>query len=165
MGSPDVGESNGAPELAPLAAPPRGAPRHLGEEDEQVGRLDPTLVAALRKAAGQAAADGIALRVTSGWRSPDHQARLRREAVEKYGSEAEAARWVATPERSSHVSGDAVDIGPPEAATWLARHGAQHGLCRVYANEPWHFEVRAQASAAGCPALYPDPTYDPRLQP
>ena len=32
----------------------------------------------------------------------------------KYGSEAEAARWVATPDTSAHVSGDAVDIGPSE---------------------------------------------------
>ena len=32
----------------------------------------------------------------------------------------EAARWVATPNTSAHVSGDAVDIGPSGAAAWLS---------------------------------------------
>ena len=37
--------------------------------------------------------------VNSGWRSPEYQDQLLRDAVSKYGSEAEAARWVATPAR------------------------------------------------------------------
>ena len=81
-----------------------------------------------------------------------------------HGSEAEAARWVATPETSVHVSGDAVDIGPAEGAAWLADHGRDVGLCRVYDNEPWHFELFPDAVAAGCPATYADPTEDPRMQ-
>ena len=31
---------------------------------------------------------------------------------------------MATPETSPHVSGDAVDIGPSDAAAWLSEHGA-----------------------------------------
>ena len=65
----------------------------------------------------------------------------------KYGSEAEAARWVATPDTSAHVSGDAVDIGPSAAAAWLSEHGAAYGLCQIYGNEPWHYELRPDAAS------------------
>jgi hypothetical protein len=70
---------------------------------------------------------------------------------------------VATPETSAHVSGDAVDLGPSDAARWLEEHGAAYGLCRVYRNEPWHFELRQGAALGGCPAMYADPTQDPRM--
>lgn len=46
---------------------------------------------------------------------------------------------------------------------WLARRGAEFGLCRVYANEPWHFELRPEATEGGCPPQYPDPSHDPRM--
>ena len=129
-----------------------------------VANLDLALLDAVRRAATDAADDGVEFFVDSGWRSPEYQERLLREAVRKYGSEAEAARWVATPTTSAHVSGDAVDIGPSAAAAWLSEHGARHGLCRVYANESWHFELRPAAVALGCPPMYADPTHDPRMQ-
>lgn len=129
-----------------------------------VANLDPTLLAALRQAGSAAASEGIQLLVDSGWRSAEYQEHLLQEAVAKYGSETEAARWVATPTTSAHVSGDAVDIGPPDAAAWLSAHGAAYGLCRVYGNEPWHFERRPDAAAQGCPPLYADPTHDPRMR-
>jgi hypothetical protein len=56
-----------------------------------------------------------------------------------------------------------VDLGPASATQWLAAHGAAYGLCRIYANEPWHYELRPAAVAHGCPPMYPDPTQDPRL--
>ena len=121
-----------------------------------VANLDPDLLGALRRAATDAAHDGVELVVDSGWRSAKYQRQLLREAVLKYGSEQEAARWVAAPNRSAHVSGDAVDIGPPAAAAWLYAHGAQYGLCRIYANEPWHYELRPDAADHGCPAMYAD---------
>ncbi len=102
--------------------------------------------------------------VDSGWRSREYQERLLREAISKYGSEEEAARWVATPKTSAHVSGDAVDIGPSGAAAWLSEHGAAYGLCQIYGNEPWHYELRPEAIDRGCPATYADPTHDPRMQ-
>jgi len=70
---------------------------------------------------------------------------------------------VARPGTSVHESGDAVDVEPEAGASWLAGHGAAYGLCRVYDNEPWHFELRPDAAAAGCPATYADPTADPRM--
>jgi zinc D-Ala-D-Ala carboxypeptidase len=129
-----------------------------------VARLDPALLGALRRAARDAAQDGVRFVVDSGWRSPAYQEQLLHEAVLKYGSVEEAARWVATPTTSAHVSGHAVDIGPSQAAAWLARHGAAYGLCQIYANEPWHYELRPDAGAQGCPAVYADPTHDPRMQ-
>lgn len=129
-----------------------------------VANLDPALRAALRRAATAAAGDGVGFTVDSGWRSRKYQEQLLREAVAKYGSEDEAARWVASPDTSRHVSGDAVDIGPSDAAAWLSRHGAEYGLCRIYRNEPWHYELRPKATDAGCPPLYADPTRDPRMQ-
>ena len=128
-----------------------------------VDKLDPELLQALREAATEAA-DDVTLYVNSGWRSPQHQKQLLRQAVSKYGSEKEAARWVATADTSPHVSGDAVDIGHAEATAWLSDHGAEYGLCQIYRNEPWHYELRTNAIDHGCPRMYADPTQDPRMQ-
>ncbi|MER7176920.1 M15 family metallopeptidase [Streptomyces mesophilus] len=164
------------------AAPPGGARqdkrndhRALGEADGRVpdgttvfddhipavANLEPGLLKALRRAATDA---GITLSVNSGWRSADYQEDLLRKAVAQYGSEEEAARWVATAQTSPHVSGEAVDLGPNAAQAWLSRHGAAYGLCQIYRNEPWHYELRPEAVRAGCPAMYADPTEDPRMK-
>ena len=136
----------------------------FNDEVPGVANLDPALLGALRQAATDAAGDGVEFYVDSGWRSPEYQEQLLRDAVLTYGSEAEASRWVATPSTSAHVSGDAVDIGPSGAAAWLSEHGAEYGLCRIYGNEPWHYELRPEAIDHGCPAVYADPTHDPRMQ-
>ena len=163
------------------AAPPdlRGASRGARGEadgavpdgttvfDEQVpgvANLDADLLGALRQAATDAANDGVEFLVESGWRSPEYQEQLLQEAVSEYGSEQEAARWVAIPDTSAHVSGDAVDIGPSAARAWLAEHGAAYGLCQIYSNEPWHYELRPEASDQNCPPVFADPTHDPRMQ-
>ena len=126
--------------------------------------LDPDLLRALRQATTDAADDGIEIFVNSGWRSREYQEQLLHQAVSKYGSVKEAARWVATPNTSAHVSGDAVDIGHSDATAWLSRHGAKYGLCQIYRNEPWHYELRPKAIDHGCPPMYADPTHDPRMQ-
>ncbi|MEU7579960.1 M15 family metallopeptidase [Streptomyces sp. NPDC041068] len=129
-----------------------------------VGNLDPDVLKALHRAANGAAGDGVALYVNSGWRSPEYQHQLLRKAVDKYGSEAEAARWVATAKTSPHVSGEAVDIGRSDATEWLSEHGTEYGLCQIYGNEPWHYELRPEAIDDGCPRMYADPTQDPRMR-
>jgi LAS superfamily LD-carboxypeptidase LdcB len=133
------------------------------EEIPGVANLDPALLGALRRAAIDAAHNGVELFVDSGWRSPGYQEELLDEAVARYGSPEEAARWVATPNTSAHVSGAAVDIGL-EGTAWLSEHGAEYGLCQVYDNEPWHYELRPRAVDHGCPPTYADPTHDPRMQ-
>lgn len=146
-----------------------GLIRHEGDisvfdDVPAVSNLDSDLLAAVRAAATAAEEDGVRMHVNSGWRSAAYQEQLRRDAVAQYGSEEEAARWVATPENSEHVSGDAIDLGGLPAQDWLARHGAEFGLCQIYANERWHFELRRAAVANGCPLMYDDPTTDPRTQ-
>ena len=130
-----------------------------------VANLDDDLLQALRDATTDAADDGIELFVNSGWRSAEYQDKVLREAVSEYGSEEEAARWVATSDTSPHVSGDAVDVGPFDATAWLSDHGAEYGLCQIYRNEPWHYELRPGAVTPGCPRMYADPLHDPRMQP
>lgn len=136
----------------------------LSEELPAVAKLDPALREALGQALAAAEADGLEMRVASGWRSKAYQAWLLRDAVRTYGSEAEAARWVGTPATSLHVKGQAVDIAPYDAADWLNRKGAQFGLCRTYDNEAWHFELSPSAIDLGCPTMFLDPTEDPRMQ-
>jgi LAS superfamily LD-carboxypeptidase LdcB len=120
-----------------------------------IRRLDPDLREAVQAAARDARRDGVTVVVTSGWRSRAHQQRLFDEAVSKYGGVEEALRWVSTPDTSAHVTGDAVDIGPSDADEWLDEHGADYGLCQVFANESWHFEL-ATTPGGECPPMYPD---------
>ena len=134
------------------------------DEYPGVANLDPDLLAAVRRAATDAADDGVEFIVESGWRSSDYQERLLQQAISTYGSRKEAARWVATPETSAHVTGDAIDIGHVDARTWLSTHGAAYGLCQIYRNEPWHYELRPKAIGRGCPRMYADPAHDPRMR-
>jgi zinc D-Ala-D-Ala carboxypeptidase len=156
------GEHSGVPDEAAGEVP--GGVTVFDDAVPAVANLDPGLLGTLREAAAAAAADGVAFYVTSGWRSPRYEERLLQEAIAKYGSVAEAARWVATPGTSAHVSGDAVDIGHSDATAWLSGHGARYGLCQTYDNEPWHFERHPDAAEHGCPPRYADPTHDPRMR-
>ena len=120
-----------------------------------VGNLDPALLIAVQRATTAAAADGVTMTITSGWRSPAFQQQLLDDAIATYGSLAAARQYVQTPERSRHVLGRAVDMGGPGADQWLIANGARFGLCQIYANELWHFEL-ATDSAGNCPLLLPD---------
>lgn len=179
--------SSSSPTATVAAAPPAprtdesldgGPHRALGQTDgvvpvgvtvfedgyPAVAKLAPDLRAALRRAATAAAGYRVEFHVDSGWRSPRYQEQLLEQAISKYGSREAAARWVATPDTSAHVSGDAVDIGPSNAAAWLSRHGARYALCQINRNEPWHYELRPNAVGYGCPRMYADPTHDPKMQ-
>jgi LAS superfamily LD-carboxypeptidase LdcB len=182
LGYPSLAASS-SPETSPkpIALRPHDSPRrdHQDAPDEAdvvvrdgttvfnddtpaVANLDPKLLHALRRAATDAAGDAVEFYVISGWRSRKHQEQLFLEAVSKYGSQEEAARRVATPGTSAHETGNAVDLGHSDATAWLSEHGAGHGLCQIYSNEPWHYELRPDAVDHGCPPMYADPTQDPR---
>ncbi|MBB4772680.1 D-alanyl-D-alanine carboxypeptidase family protein [Actinomadura livida] len=170
--------SSAPPSKAPSSKAPPKRRAAIGEADgvvpygvtvfndavPAVANLGPHLLAALRRAATDAAGDGIEFYVNSGWRSAAYQERLFRRAVSEYGSEAAAARWVATADTSLHVAGEAADIGHSDATSWLSDHGARYGLCQIYRNEPWHYELRTDAVHRGCPRMYADPTHDPRMR-
>ncbi len=129
-----------------------------------IGKLDGAILEAVQRAMSDASDQGVELFITAGWRSAALQDKLFQDAVAKYGSEDDAARWVATADTSMHVSGQAVDFGPMTSVDWLAGNGWRYGLCQVYANETWHFESRPDAVEHGCPELYADPTEDPRMR-
>lgn len=153
---------------AQTTAPPTAAPSTFGQEADggwlsapvspfdtsslAVIRLDPALLRAVQEAANSAVGDGIKLVITSGWRSRAFQQQLLDEAVQKYGSLAVARQWVATPDESHHVLGRAVDIGPVGAYDWMIHNGPRFGLCQIYANEKWHFELATDADGV-CPPL------------
>jgi hypothetical protein len=114
--------------------------------------LDPALQRALTRATAAARRDGIEIRITSGRRTAAHQQQLLDQAIVTYGSERVARQYVNTPQLSTHVKGLAVDIGPTDADYWMIQHGAEFGLCQIYANEVWHFE-RVTSPGGDCPPL------------
>ncbi|HKP40422.1 M15 family metallopeptidase [Mycobacterium sp.] len=120
-----------------------------------LAQLDPALLQAIQDATRKAASEGIDIRITSGWRSPGFQQRLFDDAVAKFGSVDVARQFVAAPEVSKHVLGQAVDVAPVDADQWLIRNGVQFGLCQIYANEIWHFEL-AVDEHGNCPPLKPN---------
>lgn len=133
------------------------APQEVGPGAGAPTALDPELERRFAEASAAAAADGVELTLTSGWRTAEEQQRLVDQAVERYGTP-EAYRWVLPPERSAHVQGLAVDVGPTDGALWLEQHGLEHGLCRTYANELWHFEMLPDGATA-CAEMHPDSSW------
>jgi hypothetical protein len=65
---------------------------------------------------------------------------------------------------SSAAAPSAIDIGHSSATAWLSEHGAEYGLCQIYRNEPWHYELRTDAIDRGRLRMYADPAQDPRMQ-
>ncbi|WP_237550934.1 endonuclease/exonuclease/phosphatase family protein [Streptomyces sp. SID5614] len=104
-------ESRGALDEADGVVP--GGVTVLDDEVPAVANLDAELLDALRRAARNAADDAVTFTVNSGWRSAAYQKELLRRAVAQHGSEAEAARWVATATTSPHGPVDVkMDAGP-----------------------------------------------------
>lgn len=83
------------------------------------------------------------LRVSSGYRSPERQAELWADALKKYGSAAEARKWVAPPGNSQHNHGNAADLkyASPAAREWAHANAARFGLAFPLDNEDWHIEL------------------------
>jgi LAS superfamily LD-carboxypeptidase LdcB len=117
--------------------------------------LKPALRHAILAAIYAAGQDGVQLDVNSGYRTPQHQEELYRQAIATYGSAQAAHAWVLPPDESDHVKGEAVDVEPAAGIAWLEQHGVHFGLCRKYANEDWHFELLAAAIGSTCPPLLP----------
>ena len=120
-----------------------------------VKRLDSRLLKAVQKADEAARTNDISFVVTSGWRSKKHQQQLLDAGIQKYGSLEKARQFVNTPDKSTHVSGKAIDIGPTDADDWLIQHGSAYGLCQAYSNEMWHFELLTEPGG-DCPVPLPD---------
>lgn len=100
----------------------------------------------------QAAPPEVKIGITSAYRSPELQAKLWEDALAKYGSPAEARKWVAPPGNSQHNHGNAGDLQftTPAAREWAHANAANYGLAFPLSNEPWHIEL---GTARGAPAL------------
>ncbi len=86
------------------------------------------------------------LKLDSGTRDAAQQKRLWDNALIKYGTVAEARRWVAPPGRSKHenkgVGGDAADVkGLPSNRTEAQALLGRYGLTLPLSNEGWHVEL------------------------
>jgi len=124
--------------------------------------LHPLLATRFSVAQSFARADGVELSLTSGFRSLTRQQMLFDREVVIRGSESEAAKWVLPPKFSKHPRGLAIDVNYPDGRTealWLERNGSRFGLCRVYANEWWHFEG-VIAPGQACPEPAPNALTD-----
>lgn len=138
-----------------------------GKDAKHVENLTPAMadnLDALFESAPSNIRDG--LQVGSGYRSVERQTQLWNEALAKYGSAAEARKWVAPPGRSQHNHGNAVDIwyngvrldkAPAEVREWVHANAGNFGLHFPLGNEAWHIEpagVRGKGVA-------PKPTVGP----
>jgi D-alanyl-D-alanine carboxypeptidase len=155
VSSPSAVGSSAAKKKGPAGAADGKLPDHTSAFDLRlpgVANLDPELRKAVQQAETAMKDDGIRMQVTTGWRSKKYQQQLLDDAIRKYGSREKALKWVADPDESHHVTGQAVDIGPTDADDWLRRHGNRYGLCQTLSNEIWHFEL-ATSPGAECPPM------------
>ncbi|MFD5826363.1 D-alanyl-D-alanine carboxypeptidase family protein [Lentzea sp. NPDC060358] len=147
--------------LAEVPGPSDGPPCPIDARyfDEKPEGLAPDVLKAWQALRSKASQQGVQLCLNDGKRSRGQQQKEFDEAVEKFGTEELAARYVLNPpDRSMHVLGIAVDIQPIESAQWVEKNGSTLGWCRRYENEQWHFEYNTGYSTGGCPALLPSAT-------
>jgi hypothetical protein len=105
--------------------------------------MRPDVALAFDRMAAAARADGVALVITSAFRSDAEQARLFAQHPDP--------RWVAPPGRSLHRLGTELDLGPPAAYGWLARNAKRFHFVQRYSWEPWHygFTLNAGSTSVG----------------
>jgi zinc D-Ala-D-Ala carboxypeptidase len=140
-----------------LAGPTAQAAPNVGSAAGTDG-LDPALALAYTLAERDAQGAGVSLWIVSGYRTPAEQEGLWQDGLRTYGSPDVARRWVLPPNESTHVSGHAIDVGPQGGAQWLQANGNRYGLCRMYDNEWWHFEL-ATTPGGVCPPTLPDASH------
>lgn len=99
------------------------------------------------------APEEVKLGITSGYRSPETQEKLWQDALKKYGSEAEARKWVAPPGKSQHNHGNAADLEfmSPAAKEWVHQNAGKYGLAFPLTNEDWHVELAGVRGAQPAP--------------
>jgi D-alanyl-D-alanine carboxypeptidase len=127
---------------------------------DRVVQLAAPAAEAFAKLRAAAQTDGVKLVPISGFRTVEYQRGLFHRAIERYGSAARAARWVAPPGHSEHHTGLALDIGDesePDCDTepcfvktrafeWLKKNAARFGFELSFPQnhgavsyEPWHW--------------------------
>ncbi len=116
--------------------------------------LDPTCQSQFKKLSAAAAAEGLNIYLSSGFRSYDYQKRIYNNYVRIHG-QAKADTFSARPGHSEHQTGLAIDVntvtdsfGATREAAWLAAHAHEFGFIIRYPKgkehitgykyEPWH---------------------------
>ncbi len=127
-------------QLAPFAVP-IGDGEYPGPYAYRQGKpMRPDTALAFDRMAAAARRSGVALIVTSGYRSNAEQARL-------FAAHPDP-KWVAPPGRSLHRLGTELDLGPPAAYSWLTANSKRFGFIKRYSWEPWHFGLIANPGSA-----------------
>jgi Transglycosylase SLT domain/D-alanyl-D-alanine carboxypeptidase/Putative Flp pilus-assembly TadE/G-like len=93
--------------------------------------MRPDVALAFDRMERAARADGVALLITSAFRSDAEQARLFAEHPDP--------KWVAPPGESLHRLATELDLGPPAAYGWLAANAERFHFTQRYEWEPWHY--------------------------
>lgn len=95
--------------------------------------------AAFHRMRAAAAADGVAIKVVSGFRTMAEQEYL-------YGcyksGKCNSGNLAARPGFSNHQSGHALDLNArdPAVGLWLRAHASAYGFHNTVPSEPWHWE-------------------------
>jgi hypothetical protein len=134
-------EASAEAELAPPSALAASGGGYSGPLATRQGeRMRPDVARAFDRMERAARADGVALVITSGYRSDAEQAVLFARHPDP--------RWVAPPGRSLHRLGTELDLGPPGAYAWLAAHARRFHFVQRYSWEPWHFGFTLNAHSS-----------------
>jgi len=151
--------ANAAP-VSPETPGPETGPKcaaNAAYVDEQPTGLRSDVIRAWRNVEKYANADGIIVCLNDGKRSRAQQQAQYDQYLKQYGKQA-ADQLVLTPDKSSHVTGIAIDVQPAAAFRWLQATKGALGLCRTFDNEGWHFEYDV-SYFKGCPPRKPRPEH------
>jgi hypothetical protein len=128
-----VAEAEFVPPGALPSDPARGAGEYSGPLELRQGKpMRPDVARAFDRMEAAARADGVALIISSAFRSNAEQAVLFARNPDP--------RWVAPPGKSLHRLGTELDVGPPSAYGWLAANAKRFHFEQRYSWEPWHYE-------------------------
>jgi hypothetical protein len=130
-------------ELAPPGTLPgdtAGAGEYRGPFAFRQGKpMRPDVALAFDRMQAAARADGVALLITSAFRTDAEQARLFAEHPDP--------KWVAPPGESLHRLGTELDLGPPTAYAWLAANAERFHFTQRYQWEAWHYGYTLNAGS------------------
>ena len=122
-------------EVAPFTLPSSGGDlsgEYRGPLAQRQGkRMRPDVALAFDRMSAAARAAGVALIITSAFRTNAEQAAL-------FAAHPDP-KWVAPPGQSLHRLGTELDLGPASAYGWLAANAKRFGFVQRYSWEAWHF--------------------------
>jgi hypothetical protein len=130
-----VGAVRAVAEVAPFSLPSSGGDlsgEYRGPLAQRQGkRMRPDVALAFDRMSTAARAAGVALIITSAFRTNAEQAAL-------FAAHPDP-KWVAPPGQSLHRLGTELDLGPTSAYGWLAANAKRFGFVQRYSWEAWHY--------------------------